>query len=269
MHEEDKELFAELNRRYGDEEGKDPLPSVRRRRGALFFKPAVFLVVIIFTVLVLGNFLKVFTLPSLNFLIESQSLSRDPLVKHLREAVVAIAVTPEGRTFSVPQQQRGTGFNISPGGLIVTNRHLLEDADSVSVTFPGRENCRVTGWSSSVSSDLGFITLDGDNLPFVEIEEERQPEAGDEVLVIGNPLNYSRVAMSGEITGYRILDDCRLPVLEIDVPVHGGSSGSPVFNSEGKVVAVIFAALSGENEGEIRGLALPAELLIDFLQERE
>ncbi len=199
---------------------------------------------------------------------ESQRLSRDPLVKDLRETIVGIVATPEGKAYPVSRQQRGTGFNISAGGVIVTNRHLLEDAGSLTVTFPGRGSCRITGWSISALADLGLIYLTGDNLPFVELEKEQPPEVGDNVLIIGNPLNYSRIAMSGKITGYRQLDDCPVPVLEIDVPVHGGSSGSPVFNANGKVVAVIFAALDDGSEGDIRGLALPVGLLDDFLQEQ-
>ena len=268
MNDEDRELFAELNYRYGDEEEKDPRSPNNRRRRSLLFKPAVFLVVIIFATLALGSFLNIFTLPLPDFLVESQRLSRDPLVKDLRETIVGIVATPEGKAYPVSRQQRGTGFNISAGGVIVTNRHLLEDAGSLTVTFPGRGSCRITGWSISALADLGLIYLTGDNLPFVELEKEQPPEVGDNVLIIGNPLNYSRIAMSGKITGYRQLDDCPVPVLEIDVPVHGGSSGSPVFNANGKVVAVIFAALDDGSEGDIRGLALPVGLLDDFLQEQ-
>lgn len=269
MNEEDRELFAELNYRYGDEEEKDSRSSIHRRRRSLLFKPAVFLVVIIFATLALGSFLNIFTLPSLDFLVESQRLSRDPLVKDLRETVVGIVATPEGKAYPVSRQRRGTGFNISAGGVIVTNRHLLEDAGSITVTFPGRGSCRITGWSTSALADLGLIYLAGDNLPFVDLEKEQPPEVGDNVLIIGNPLNYSRIAMSGKITGYRQLDDCPVPVLEIGVPVYGGSSGSPVFNDKGKVVAVIFAVLEGGNEGDAKGLALPVELLDDLLQEQK
>ncbi len=267
MNEEDRELFAELNNRYGDEEEKDPRSSTYRLRRSLFLKPTVFLVVIIFATLALGSFLKIFTLPSLDFLVESQRLSRDPMVKSLREAVVGIVATPEGIAYPVSRQQRGTGFNISAGGLIVTNRHLLEDAGSLTVSFPGRESCRVTGWSFSALADLGLINLAGENLPFVELEKEQQPEVGDKVLIIGNPLNYSNVVMCGEITGHIRIKDFSKPVLEIDAPIHGGSSGSPVFNEEGRVVAVIFAALESGSKGDVRGLALPVELLDGFLQE--
>ena len=66
MNEEDRELFAELNYRYGDEEEKDSRSSIHRRRRSLLFKPAVFLVVIIFATLALRSFLNIFTTPSLD-----------------------------------------------------------------------------------------------------------------------------------------------------------------------------------------------------------
>lgn len=264
MNEEDRKLFAELNKRYENEEEDDAWSSSRRRR--LFsFRLTAFLVVVFFTTLALGGFLKVFTLPSLDFLVESQRLSRDPIVKELKQAVVSIVAVSGGKTYPVSRQQRGTGFSISAEGLIVTNRHLLEDAGTLTVSFPGGESCRVTGCSVSSAADLALITLEGEDFPFVQLEREEYPAVGDKVIIIGNPLNYSNVAMCGEITGYFRLKDFSVPVLEIDAPIHGGSSGSPVFNDEGRVIAVIFAAVEGENEEDIKGLALPVELLEDLL----
>lgn len=222
-------------------------------------------VVIIFIALALGSFLEIFTLPSLDFLVESQKLSRDPLVQELKQAVVRITAVPEGQADQVSRQQRGTGFNISAEGLIVTNRHLVENAGSLIVSFPGQESCRVADWSINPAVDLALITLEGGNFPFVDLEREVLPVVGDQVMIIGNPLNYSGVVMRGEFTGYWQLDEFPTPVLEIDASIHGGSSGSPVFNEEGKVVAVIFAAVEAQNEEGTRGLALPAALLEDFL----
>lgn len=268
LNEENRELLAGPNERYEEEIGEDTC-SLPSRQGSLFFKLTALLVVIIFTVLVLGGFLEIFTLPALDFLVESQKLSRDPLVQELKQAVVRITAAPEGKADLISRQQRGTGFNISAEGLIVTNRHLVEDAGSLSVSFPGRGSCRVTGWSISSAADLALITLEGGKFPFVALERESLSAVGDQVIIIGNPLNYSGVAMRGEITGYWQLDEFPGPVLEIDASIHGGSSGSPVFNEEGKVVAVIFAAVEGQDEEDTRGLALPADLLEDLLQARD
>lgn len=247
-------------------EGEEEISSLPGRRSSLFLKLTALCVIIIFTALVLGGFLEIFTLPSLDFLVESQRLSRDPLVQELKQAVVRVTAIPKGQADPFSRQQRGTGFNISPKGLIVTNRHLVEEAGSLIVSFSGREDCRVAGWWIDPDVDLALITLEEGDFPFLDLEKEMLPQMGEQVMIIGNPLSYPRVVIQGKITGYRELnlDHFPQPVLEIDASIYGGSSGSPVFNKEGKVVAIIYASLKGQGEECARGLALPVALLDDY-----
>ena len=252
------------------EEEEDDASFPARRRSLLFKLTALF-VIIIFTTLALGSFLKIFSLPALDFLVESQELSRDPLVRELKRAVVRITAFSGGQGDPFSKQLRGTGFNISPEGLIVTNRHLVEDAASLTVSFSGGEKCRIAGWWIDPDADLALITLVEGDFPFLELEKEMLPQTGEQVMIIGNPLSFPRVVIQGKITGYRELnpDHFPQPVLEIDASIYGGSSGSPVFNKEGKVVAIIYAAMEGQEEEDTRGLALPVTLLEDFIVSTE
>ena len=102
-------------------------------------------------------------------------------------------------------------------------------------------------------------------MPVVALEDSL-PLIGEKVIIIGNPLNFIKVVMRGEVTDYWEMEGLPEPLLELDAPIQRGSSGSPVFNEEGRVVAVVFATVESGEKGERRGLALPVSLLQDLLE---
>jgi S1-C subfamily serine protease len=257
-----KREFAPVDEQYEEQNGEETWPPDQKQQTPLIFKLTALIVLAAFAAFALGNLLHVFTLPSLDFLIESRRLRQDPLVQELQQAVVQVQIATRGK---INREQRGTGFNIRSDGLIVTNRHLVKDAASITVLFPGRRAYQAVYWSSSSAADLAIIGLKGQNLPVVALEESL-PVIGEKVIIIGNPLNFIKVVMRGEVTNYWQVDELPEPLLEINAPIQRGSSGSPVFNEKGRVVAVIFATVEGRNKEETRGLALPAALLQDLLE---
>lgn len=241
--------------------------------GPLHQKPIIFLfrltalfLLLSFATFTLGSFLKVFTLPPLDFLADSRKLSKEPWVQELQPAVVGIRVKLQGKTGMDGGERSGTGFNIGNEGLIVTNQHLVEDAAFVSITFAGLGTYQAKSWFPYPDVDLAVIELglEGCNFPHVEMEEKAGPLEGEQVIIIGNPLGFPGVVMQGEVTGFRYIGETMEPLLEIKAPIHPGSSGSPVFNEEGRVVAVVFASISGEDDDDRRGLAIPVSYLSGF-----
>ena len=227
-------------------------------------KAAAALVLIAFLSLALGSFLQVFNPPSFQLLLESRQLNKDPFVRELHKAVVEIRVT---RRSGGSGELKGTGFNIRSEGLIVTNRHLVEDAVLVSILFPGQGTFRAENWRSSPAADLAVVSLAANqDLPVVALEEII-PKVGEKVFIIGNPLSFLKVAMSGEVENHRMMGIPEAPLLEIKAPIQQGNSGSPVFNGDGKVVAVVFATIEGIDGDKSRGLALPVALLEPLLKE--
>lgn len=211
---------------------------------------------------VTGRWLAVFSGPSIAFLRESWALSSDPLVNDLRKSVARISV--ENRPGSSEGSLQGSGFNLAASGLIITNRHIVEDAAVILVSFPDKGTFTAREWSVSDQSDLAYIILDGDNLPALELSlDPLQP--GAEILVIGNPLQFARVANRGKLAGY-IDSGATYPNLVIEAMVYPGSSGSPVFNLSGYVVGVVFAVLRNTEPSETLGLAVSSAELMRFLQ---
>lgn len=213
-----------------------------------------FLLALIFLFTVTGRWLTVFAGPAFSFLQESWALADDPLVEESRQAVVQVFI--DSRSGSPGGQARGSGFNIASDGLIVTNRHLVEDALMIRVSFPGRGAYSAKQWYVSEHVDLAVIEIEGEDLPAVPLSEQRA-EPGDELLVIGNPLQFARIANKGLMIGYsKHPAEREAPYLVIQAAIYPGSSGSPLFNDQGEVVGVIFATLRDSDPSEVKGLAV-------------
>lgn len=184
----------------------------------------------------------------------SNQLAREESLAALKEAVVSIDCA--GRS--------GTGFNISPDGLIVTNAHVVSGGGYVTLFFPtGEQRVYVAHEVTEIDgADLALVDIDGEDLPCVDMADYL-PEAGQEVIFIGNPLGYDWTISEGTVAGMVNIDDTQVICLE--GPVHPGSSGSPVFDSESRVVGVIFAKLIQEDD---LGLAIPISSLTDYISSR-
>jgi S1-C subfamily serine protease len=170
-------------------------------------------------------------------------------------------------TSTAPQGELGgSGFNISPRGLVVTNRHLVEDASLIRVSFPEQGTFIASEWYVSEQADLALIPLDSSDLPVLTLADDSLLP-GDELLVIGNPLQYTRIANRGTLAGYRQTGDGSGRSMVIAAEIYPGNSGSPVFNRAGEVIGVVFATIRGEDAAESLGLAIPVETLKELLAE--
>ena len=263
----DRELKEELNRKY---EGREELDRgeledrFKSRRRMLGLTALVLALVFLFSVT--GRWIAIFTGPAFTFLQESWALSDDPLVEDLRGAVVQVFV--DNRGDAGRGSMRGSGFNLHADGLVVTNRHLVERAASVRVSFPGVGTFTAEQWTVYPEADLAVIKLEAEDLPVVKLSgASAYPD--QEVLIIGNPLQFARIANRGEVVGYRNNPQSDIPLIVVEAMIYPGSSGSPVFNELGEVVGVIYATLRNSEPSEVKGLAVSAAELRKFLTQIE
>ena len=175
-------------------------------------------------------------------------------------------VTVRVRSLGCEQFGLGSGF-VLPGGVVVTNRHVIEQPREVTInTWDGR-SFPVTVAGVATDSDLALLELGEDtDLPVAELRTD-PVTTGEEVLVVGYPGGGPAEVAEGRVLG--LADGTVLgepaEVLRIEVEVTQGSSGGPVFDSSGRVVGVIFAI---EVDAGV-ALAVPVATLLERLDADE
>ncbi len=139
----------------------------------------------------------------------------------------------------------GSGFNISPDGLVVTSLHVIAGgAAYADVTFPKNgmyKDVRVFG-ASEANADLAFLKLDGAKLPVVLQSSSSDVAVGDKVYVISNPKGLLNTLTEGIVSGNRIIDG-GVHAYQITAPMSPGSSGGAVLNEYGEVIGIAFVIL--------------------------
>ncbi|MBE7173093.1 MAG: trypsin-like peptidase domain-containing protein [Williamsia sp.] len=155
---------------------------------------------------------------------------------------------------SRPQQASGSGAIISEDGYIVTNNHVIEGADNITVTLSNRKSFQAKLVGTDPSSDLAVIKIDAKGLPFMLYGNSDEVKIGQWVLAIGYPLNLETTVTAGIVSAKsRTLDINRRnntkvsPVesfIQTDAAVNPGNSGGPLVSTDGKLIGINSAIAS-------------------------
>jgi serine protease Do len=171
---------------------------------------------------------------------------------------------PQGRKgIPFPSTALGSGFIVDPGGYVVTDDHVVENADKIMITFQdgGQHPARVIG--RDAMTDLALLKIDTERpLPYVRWGDSDAARVGDWVLAIGNPFGLDNTVSSGIISarGRDIRAGPYDDFLQIDAAINRGNSGGPTFDLNGNVIG-INTAIYSPNGGSVGiGFAIPANL---------
>ena len=177
----------------------------------------------------------------------------------------------QGETPSQPRQAQGvgSGFIIDSAGYIVTNNHVIADADSVSVRLGDDRqfSAEVVGFDDK--TDLALLKIDADGLAISTLGDSDATRVGDWVVAIGNPFGLGGTATVGIVSarGRDIRSGPYDDYLQIDAPINRGNSGGPVFNTAGEVVGVNTAIFSPNGGSVGIGFAIPANQVRSIVDE--
>jgi len=148
-----------------------------------------------------------------------------------------------GQPFQMPQPQpmrgEGSGFIISPDGVIMTNAHVVDGASEVTVRLTDRREYTAKVVGVDPKSDIAIIRIAAKDLPTVKLGDSRTLRVGEWVLAIGAPFGFENSATAGIVSAKgRTLESGYVPFIQTDVPINPGNSGGPLFNMRGEVVGI-------------------------------
>jgi serine protease Do len=134
----------------------------------------------------------------------------------------------------------GSGFIVSPDGIILTNAHVVRDADEVTVKLQDRREYRAKVLGSDPKTDVAVLKIDAKNLPIVKIGDPNGSKVGQWVVAIGSPYGFDNTVTSGIISAKSrsLPNENYTPFIQTDVPVNPGNSGGPLFNLQGEVIGI-------------------------------
>lgn len=157
----------------------------------------------------------------------------------------------------------GSGFIIDPSGIIVTNHHVIDEADEITVRLQDDRELEAEVVGRDPKTDLAVLRVQSDEpLPFLEFGDSDKTRVGDWVIAIGNPFGFSSTVTAGIVSARK--RDIRAgpydDFIQTDAAINKGNSGGPMLNLEGKVVGVNTAITSPSGGSVGIGFAVPSSL---------
>ena len=175
-----------------------------------------------------------------------------------------------GRNF-VPRESKslGSGFIISSDGYVLTNHHVVKDADEIIVKLSDRRELEAKLVGSDPRTDVALLKLNADNLPVVKVGTAERLQVGEWVLAIGTPFGFEQSVTAGIVSakGRSLPGDNYVPFIQTDVAINPGNSGGPLFNMNGEVVGMNSQIYS--RTGGYMGLsfAIPMNVVMNVVEQ--
>jgi serine protease Do len=163
----------------------------------------------------------------------------------------------------------GSGFVVDPAGFVVTNNHVIAEAEEISVVFGDDSTYEAELIGHDTKTDIALLKIKGDGpFPAVTFADSDQVRVGDWVIAIGNPFGLGSTVTAG-IVSARSRDIRAGPYddfLQVDAPINRGNSGGPSFNLNGEVIGINTAIFSPSGGNVGIGFAIPANLAVPVIE---
>ena len=168
-----------------------------------------------------------------------------------------------------PSSSLGSGFIVSEDGYILTNAHVLDDADEVTVRLTDKREFKARVVGTDPRTDVALLKIDAEHLPTVRIGDPASLKVGEWVVAIGSPFGFENSVTAGIVSavGRSLPEESLVPFIQTDVAINPGNSGGPLFDLKGEVVGINSQIYS--RTGGYMGLsfAIPIDLAIKVSEE--
>ncbi len=149
------------------------------------------------------------------------------------------------RHFQIPQPQTperglGSGFIVSPDGVILTNAHVVDHSHDITVKLSDRREFKAKVIGIDKLTDIAVLKIDAHNLPTVKLGDSKDVQVGQWVIAIGSPYGFENTVTAGIVsaTSRALPDGTYVPFIQTDAPVNPGNSGGPLINMDGQVIGI-------------------------------
>ena len=179
------------------------------------------------------------------------------IVERASAATVALKCIKDGQLAA-----SGSGFFVDNSGVLVTSYHVVQDCSEVKVLLENEDQYAVTSvFAVDPDKDIAILRVSGYRLPVIALGDSSIAQRGDRVLVLGNPLGLRGSVTEGIISAVRSAQG--MHVFQLDAAISPGSSGGPVLNDSGEVIAIAAFRLT---EGEALNFAVPSNYVHGLLE---
>lgn len=170
---------------------------------------------------------------------------------------------------SATENAYGTAFFVSTDGYMLTNYHVIEGADKVTVTLPDRRELDAKVIGTDERTDVAVLKVTGNNFPALPIGSSDSLKVGEPVLAIGSPFGFDYSASAGIVSAKsrNMSRDTNVPFIQTDVALNPGNSGGPLFNQRGEVVGINSRIFSGTGGYMGLSFSIPMEVAMDVYQQ--
>jgi serine protease Do len=176
---------------------------------------------------------------------------------------------PNQRPRSRDAQSLGSGFVISTDGYLLTNHHVVKNADEIIVRFQDRRELKAVLVGSDERTDVALLKVEASGLPVVKFGSSQQLKVGEWVFAIGSPFGFESSVTAGIVSakGRSLPQENYVPFIQTDVAINPGNSGGPLFNLKGEVVGINSQIYS--RSGGFMGLsfAIPIDVAMNVSQQ--
>ena len=165
------------------------------------------------------------------------------------------------------QNSAGSGFIISPDGEIISNYHVVKNADQIVVKLNDRREMPAEVVGFDELSDVVLLKVDGEDLPTLTMGSSESVKVGQWVLAIGAPFGFDYTVTAGIVSakGRSLPDSNYVPFLQTDVAINPGNSGGPLFNLDGEVVGINSQIYSRTGSYSGLSFAVPIDLALNIV----